>query len=111
MNKLFTSNYYCNTKIHFNWIFVFIHSDLISQDNESIEDSVYIFIQHICIKVHDKAEFRQKVTPPVVRIIEKLSNTTFVRILSWLEKYCRNQKVNNTLLSWLAAYRNNLANY
>ncbi|RDD41814.1 Condensin-2 complex subunit D3 [Trichoplax sp. H2] len=40
--------------------------NLINEANEGTEDSVYIFVQHLCVKVHDKAEYRQKITPSIV---------------------------------------------
>ncbi|XP_048471537.1 condensin-2 complex subunit D3 isoform X2 [Rhincodon typus] len=72
-------------------------SYIVDQVEETALPVLRVLLQHICIKVPDKAEYRTHGAQAVVKLLTKLPSVEFVAFLHWLNKYSQNSKV---------AYRN-----
>jgi condensin-2 complex subunit D3 len=60
-----------------------------------VEQAVKALIQHVCVKVPEKAEYRSHLTEVVsICCREFCSVKLYVSLLDWLYKYSRNMKVN-----------------
>ncbi|XP_048417970.1 condensin-2 complex subunit D3 isoform X2 [Stegostoma tigrinum] len=72
-------------------------SYIVDQVEETALPVLRVLLQHICIKVPDKVEYRTHGAQAVVKLLTKLPSVEFVAFLHWLNKYSQNSKV---------AYRN-----
>lgn len=70
---------------------------LLMQVKEDAYDGVYILIQHLCLQVPDKAEFRQKTAQSVVEILRFLPTNLYVRLIKWFFKFSHNEKAGHRL--------------
>ncbi|XP_068227070.1 condensin-2 complex subunit D3-L-like [Palaemon carinicauda] len=70
---------------------------LLTQVKEDAYEGVYILIQHICIRVPDKAEYRQKTAQSVVEILRYLPIQLYTRLVKWFFKFSHNEKAGHRL--------------
>ncbi|MPC68965.1 Condensin-2 complex subunit D3 [Portunus trituberculatus] len=70
---------------------------ILMQVKEEAYDGVYILIQHLCLQVPDKAEFRQKAAQSVVEILRFLPTHLYVRLIKWFFKFSHNEKAGHRL--------------
>ncbi|XP_065552963.1 condensin-2 complex subunit D3 isoform X2 [Lathamus discolor] len=52
-----------------------------------------ILLQHICIKVPDKADYRTYAAQALVTLLSKFPNVEFADFIAWLYKYSHNTKI------------------
>lgn len=70
---------------------------LLTQVREDAHEGVYILIQHLCIRVPDRAEFRQKTAQSVVEILRYLPVKVYIRLMKWFFKFAHNEKAGHRL--------------
>ena len=70
---------------------------LLTQVKEEAYEGVYILIQHICLRVPDKAEYRQKTAQSVVEILRYLPIQLYTRLVKWFFKFSHNEKAGHRL--------------
>lgn len=70
---------------------------MLTQIKEEAHEGVYILIQHLCIRVPDKAEFRQKTAQSVVEILRYLPTQLYKRLMKWFFKFSHNEKAGHRL--------------
>ncbi|XP_066945116.1 condensin-2 complex subunit D3-L-like [Macrobrachium rosenbergii] len=70
---------------------------ILTQVKEEAHEGVYILIQHICIRVPDRAEFRQKTAQSVVEILRYLPIQLYTRLVKWFFKFSHNEKAGHRL--------------
>ncbi|XP_064083333.1 LOW QUALITY PROTEIN: condensin-2 complex subunit D3-L-like [Macrobrachium nipponense] len=70
---------------------------ILTQVKEEAYEGVYILIQHICIRVPDRAEFRQKTAQSVVEILRYLPIQLYTRLVKWFFKFSHNEKAGHRL--------------
>lgn len=70
---------------------------LLTQVKEDAYEGVYILIQHICIRVPDKAEYRQKTAQSVVEILRYLPIQLYTRLVKWFFKFSHNERAGHRL--------------
>nr|XP_045590344.1 condensin-2 complex subunit D3-like [Procambarus clarkii] len=70
---------------------------ILTQIKQDAYDGVYILIQHLCIRVPDKAEFRQKTAQSVVEILRYLPIQLYTRLVKWFFKFSHNEKAGHRL--------------
>eukprot|EP01135_Chromosphaera_perkinsii_P002539 Nk52_evm55s224 gene=Nk52_evmTU55s224 len=56
-------------------------------------DAVCIFLQHCCVRICDKSEYRTAVAGFLSAIIVQLSSERYCKMITWLQKYSKNVKV------------------
>merc|ERR1712007_139635 len=52
-----------------------------------------ILIQHIAIKVPDRAEFRQKASAAIVELTSKIPEESYSRILMWFFRLAHSERI------------------
>ena len=62
-------------------------------------DGIYILVQHLCLNVPDKADFRQKTSQSVVEILRMFPIQIYSRFIKWLYKFSHNEKAGHRLFS------------
>ncbi|GCC23251.1 hypothetical protein chiPu_0001645 [Chiloscyllium punctatum] len=72
-------------------------SYIVDRVEETALPVLQVLLQHICIKVPDKVEYRTHGAQALVKLLMKLPSVEFVAFLHWLNKFSQNSKV---------AYRN-----
>ncbi|XP_076046564.1 chromosome associated protein D3 [Oratosquilla oratoria] len=70
---------------------------LLTQLKESTYDSVYILVQHLCVRVPDKADYRTKTAHSVVEILKFLPIIMYTNLVKWLYKFSHNEKAGHRL--------------
>ncbi|XP_071518098.1 condensin-2 complex subunit D3-like isoform X2 [Panulirus ornatus] len=70
---------------------------LLTQVKQDAYEGVYILIQHLCIRVPDRAEFRQKTAQSVVEILRYLPVQLYTRLMKWFFKFSHNEKAGHRL--------------
>ncbi|KAK3873393.1 hypothetical protein Pcinc_021594 [Petrolisthes cinctipes] len=70
---------------------------LLTQVREDAHQGVYILIQQLCIRVPDRAEFRQKTSQSVVEILRYLPVKVYIRLMKWFFKFSHNEKAGHRL--------------
>lgn len=70
---------------------------ILTQVKEEAHEGVYILIQHLCIQVPDKAEFRQKTAQSVVEILRYLPIQLYTKLMKWFFKFSHNEKAGHRL--------------
>lgn len=55
--------------------------------------SLKTLLQHICVSVPDKADYRCKVVGVIVSLMNLFSDDMYVNFIQWLYKLSRNVKV------------------
>ncbi|XP_076054806.1 condensin-2 complex subunit D3-L-like isoform X2 [Oratosquilla oratoria] len=70
---------------------------LLTQLKEVTYDSVYILVQHLCVRVPDKADFRSKTSQSVVEILKFLPIKLYTRLVKWLFRFSHNEKAGHRL--------------
>ncbi|XP_068212187.1 condensin-2 complex subunit D3-L [Palaemon carinicauda] len=70
---------------------------ILTQVKDEAHEGVYILIQHICIRVPDRAEFRQKTAQSVVEILRYLPVQLYTRLVKWFFKFSHNEKAGHRL--------------
>lgn len=70
---------------------------LLMQVKEDAYEGVYILIQHLCLQVPDKADFRQKTAQSVVEILRFLPTNLYGRLIKWFFKFSHNEKAGHRL--------------
>ncbi|KAJ8050994.1 Condensin-2 complex subunit D3 [Holothuria leucospilota] len=66
---------------------------MIGHMGEKSYASVRVLLQHMCVKVPDKAEYRALVSSEVAIILQRLPDEVQGRFMEWLCKYSRNVKI------------------
>lgn len=72
---------------------------LLTQLKESAYDGVYVLVQHLCLRVPDKADFRQKTSQSVVEILRHLPVHQYTRLMKWFFKFSHNEKAGHRLFT------------
>lgn len=72
---------------------------LLTQIKEPAYDGVYILVQHLCLKVPDKADFRQKTSQSIVQILRHLPIQLYTRLMKWFFKFSHNEKAGHRLFT------------
>ncbi|XP_045592017.2 condensin-2 complex subunit D3-L [Procambarus clarkii] len=70
---------------------------ILTQVKEDAYDGVYVLIQHLCVRVPDRAEFRQKTAQSVVEIMRYLPIQLYTRLMKWFFKFSHNEKAGHRL--------------
>ena len=60
---------------------------------EPVRAPTRVLLQHMCVKVPDKVEYRSRVSAAVVTILRRLSTPSYARMVAWIYKFSRNAKV------------------
>ncbi|XP_064029142.1 condensin-2 complex subunit D3 isoform X2 [Pogoniulus pusillus] len=68
-------------------------SSVVDELKEAVFPVLRTFLQYICTKVPDKAEYRTYAAQAVVTLLNKLPSAEFADFISWLYKYSRHTKV------------------
>ncbi|XP_020038815.2 condensin-2 complex subunit D3 isoform X2 [Castor canadensis] len=68
-------------------------SSLVDELKESIFPVLRILLQHICVKVIDKAEYRTMAAQSLVQLLSKLPCGEYATFIAWLYKYSRSSKI------------------
>ncbi|NXS09081.1 CNDD3 protein, partial [Neodrepanis coruscans] len=66
-------------------------SSLVDDLKEVVFPVLRILLQHICIKVPDKADYRTHAAQALVTLLNKLPRVEFAEFISWLYKYSLNK--------------------
>ncbi|KAJ7417008.1 Condensin-2 complex subunit D3 [Willisornis vidua] len=66
-------------------------SSLVDELKEAVFPVLRILLQHICIKVPDKADYRTYAAQALVTLLNKLPCVEFAEFISWLYKYSLNK--------------------
>ncbi|NXK88772.1 CNDD3 protein, partial [Formicarius rufipectus] len=66
-------------------------SSLVDELKETVFPVLQILLQHICIKVPDKADYRTHAAQALVTLLNKLPCVEFAEFISWLYKYSLNK--------------------
>ncbi|XP_042229630.1 condensin-2 complex subunit D3-like isoform X2 [Homarus americanus] len=70
---------------------------ILTQVKQDAYEGVYILIQHLCIRVPDRAEFRQKTAQSVVEILRYLPIQLYTHLMKWFFKFSHNEKAGHRL--------------
>ncbi|NXX50563.1 CNDD3 protein, partial [Tricholaema leucomelas] len=68
-------------------------SSVVDELKEAVFPVLRTFLQYICTKVPDKAEYRTYAAQALVTLLNKLPSAEFADFISWLYKYSRHTKV------------------
>ncbi|KFP92058.1 Condensin-2 complex subunit D3, partial [Apaloderma vittatum] len=68
-------------------------SSVVDELKEVVFPVLRILLQHICIKVPDKADYRTYAAQALVTLLNKLPCVQFADFIAWLYKYSRNTKI------------------
>ncbi|NWW79312.1 CNDD3 protein, partial [Climacteris rufus] len=66
-------------------------SSLVDELKEAVYPVLRILLQHLCIKVPDKADYRTYAAQALVTLLAKLPCTEFAEFIAWLYKYSLNK--------------------
>ncbi|XP_078451127.1 condensin-2 complex subunit D3 isoform X3 [Lampetra planeri] len=66
---------------------------LVKEDGEKCIPLLRILLQHICVKVPDKADYRGHAAQAVCKLLDCMSNSAYAEFIEWLYKYSQNAKV------------------
>ncbi|KAI0221272.1 Condensin-2 complex subunit D3 [Lamellibrachia satsuma] len=66
---------------------------LLQTESADCLHSVRILLQHLCVKVPDKADYRSKVAQVFVDILNEHATAAYASIIQWLHRYSRNAKM------------------
>uniref|UniRef100_A0A2P2I5C0 Condensin-2 complex subunit D3-like n=1 Tax=Hirondellea gigas TaxID=1518452 RepID=A0A2P2I5C0_9CRUS len=72
---------------------------LLTQIKEHAYDGVYVLVQHLCLRVPDKADFRQKTSQSIVDILRHLPVKLYSRLMKWFFKFSHNEKAGHRLFT------------
>ncbi|XP_066991019.2 condensin-2 complex subunit D3 [Anabrus simplex] len=72
---------------------------LILTVKEESYKGVFIFVQHLCMSVIDKAEYRQKTAESVVCILRLLPAAVFDKTIKWFLKFSHSKKSSHRLFA------------
>ncbi|XP_047737385.1 condensin-2 complex subunit D3 [Hyalella azteca] len=72
---------------------------LLTQIKEPSYEGVYILVQHLCLRVPDKADFRQKTSQSVVEILQNLPIKLYTKLMQWFFKFSHNEKAGHRLFT------------
>ncbi|NWR85142.1 CNDD3 protein, partial [Furnarius figulus] len=67
-------------------------SSLVDELKEAVFPVLRILLQHICVKVPDKADYRTYAAQALVTLLNKLPCVEFAEFISWLYKYSLNKQ-------------------
>uniref|UniRef100_A0A8C3K2G9 Condensin-2 complex subunit D3 n=1 Tax=Calidris pygmaea TaxID=425635 RepID=A0A8C3K2G9_9CHAR len=67
-------------------------SSVVDELKEVVFPVLRILLQHICMKVPDKADYRTYAAQALVNLLNKLPSAEFADFIAWLYKYSRNTK-------------------
>ncbi|XP_057605649.1 condensin-2 complex subunit D3 isoform X3 [Hippopotamus amphibius kiboko] len=68
-------------------------SSLVDELKESMFPVLRILLQHICVKVVDKSEYRTCAAQSLVQLLSKLPCAEYASFVAWLYGYSRNAKI------------------
>ena len=68
-------------------------SYLLTQNEDKIQSSVRTLIQHMCIKVTDRSEYRTKVAQAVVLLAQQFSDENYCKMIQWFYKLSKHSQV------------------
>ncbi|XP_054032142.1 condensin-2 complex subunit D3 [Dryobates pubescens] len=68
-------------------------SSVVDELKEAVFPVLRIFLQYICTKVPDKADYRTYAAQALVTLLTKFPSAEFADFISWLHKYSRHTKV------------------
>ncbi|NXP77394.1 CNDD3 protein, partial [Ramphastos sulfuratus] len=68
-------------------------SSVVDELKEAVFPLLRTFLQYICTKVPDKAEYRTYAAQALVTLLNRLPSAEFADFISWLYKYSRHTKV------------------
>lgn len=72
---------------------------ILTQIKDPAYDAVFILVQHLCARVPDKAEFRQKTAQSVVEILRHLPIKVYSDLIKWFHKFSHNEKAGHRLFT------------
>ncbi|KAF2366658.1 Condensin complex subunit 1 C-terminal [Trinorchestia longiramus] len=72
---------------------------LLTQIKEPAYEGVCILVQHLCLRVTDKADFRQKTSQSVVEILKHLPIKLYTKLIQWFFKFSHNEKAGHRLFT------------
>ncbi|XP_046375579.2 condensin-2 complex subunit D3-like isoform X1 [Haliotis rufescens] len=72
---------------------------LIKEGDERVISPTTHLLQHLCTKVPDKTEYRTKVAQTVVSLFEDLPDEAYVKMMEWMKRLSKHQKINNRVMS------------
>ncbi|XP_074660427.1 condensin-2 complex subunit D3-L-like [Tubulanus polymorphus] len=58
----------------------------------NIHTSSRALIQHLCVKVPDKIEYRTKVAQIILKLLSVLSSSAYAKLMEWFQRLSRNEK-------------------
>lgn len=67
--------------------------------NASMISSVQVMLQHLCMKVPERAEYRRSAQEVISHILSKLDDESRSRFIRFIGKYSKNKKVAFRLFS------------
>ncbi|XP_064635825.1 condensin-2 complex subunit D3-L-like [Lineus longissimus] len=65
---------------------------LIQRFGEAAHTPARTLVQHLCIKVPDKADYRSRVALVVVTLLKQLPPLPYAKLIEWFYKFSRNEK-------------------
>ncbi|XP_060560859.1 condensin-2 complex subunit D3-L-like [Ruditapes philippinarum] len=68
---------------------------LIKQCGDKALENVRTLIQHMCVEVTDRAEYRTRVTQTIVHITKEMPNESYSKLVRWFHKLSRNTQPSN----------------
>ncbi|NXN15069.1 CNDD3 protein, partial [Indicator maculatus] len=68
-------------------------SSVVDELKEAVFPVLRIFLQYICTKVPDKADYRTYAAQALVTLLNQLPSAEFADFISWLYKYSRHTKI------------------
>ncbi|XP_067607724.1 condensin-2 complex subunit D3 isoform X1 [Pseudorca crassidens] len=68
-------------------------SSLVDELKESMFPVLRVLLQHICVKVVDKSEYRTSAAQSLVQLLSKLPCAEYASFVAWLYGYSRNAKI------------------
>uniref|UniRef100_S4R8W0 Non-SMC condensin II complex, subunit D3 n=1 Tax=Petromyzon marinus TaxID=7757 RepID=S4R8W0_PETMA len=66
---------------------------LVKEVGEKCIPLLRILLQHICVKVPDKADYRGHAAQAVCKLLDCMSSSAYAEFIEWLYKYSQNAKV------------------
>ena len=68
-------------------------SHIVDRHGDSVLTPLKALIQHICTKLPDRAEHRNRLATVVSKLLSLFSNQLYSELLEWIYKFSRNTKV------------------
>ncbi len=73
----------------------FSHSFMAKELGDSALSSVRVLLQHLCVKVPDKIEYRTQTANTIANILSQVPSDCHARFMQWVYKYSKNVKVSS----------------